>query len=102
MLKKVKSLTVRGVLSLFLLVRLSIGELLKQIFKEKRNHTSFSLMDINPSLLGDTSTSKLTQTNIFINYYLQKEKYNEFKKLRVWLIPTKFSIVPATMFSIKY
>ena len=25
-----------------------------------------------------------------------------FKKLRVWLIPTKFSVVPATMFSIKY
>ena len=38
-------------------------------------------MDINPSLLGDTSISKLTQTNIFINYYLQKEKYNEFKNL---------------------
>ena len=58
-------------------------------------------MDINPSLLGDTSTSKLTQTNIFINYYLQKEKYNnEFKKLRtyaktiglkyVWHIGRKF------------
>ena len=41
-------------------------------------------MDINPSLLGDTSTSKLTQTNIFLNYYLQKEKYNEFKKLRTY------------------
>ena len=67
-----------------MLVRLSRGELLKQIFKEKRNHTSFSLMDINPSLLRDTSTSKLTQTNIFINYYLQKEKYNEFKKLRTY------------------
>ena len=41
-------------------------------------------MNINPSLLGDTSTSKLTQTNIFINYYLQKEKYNEFTKLRTY------------------
>ena len=41
-------------------------------------------MDINPSLLGDSSTSKLTQTNIFINYYLQKEKYNEFKKLKTY------------------
>ena len=41
-------------------------------------------MDINPSLLGDTSTSKLTRTNIFINYYLQKEKYNEFRKLRTY------------------
>ena len=67
-----------------MLVRLSSGELLKQIFKEKRILTSFSLMDIKPSLLGETSTSKLTQTNIFINYYLQKEKYNEFRKLRTY------------------
>ena len=62
-----KSEIIDGPRSAFsLLVRLSNGELLMQIFKEKRNLTSFSLMDINPSLLGDTSTSKLTQTNIFI------------------------------------
>ena len=80
-----KSEIIDGPRSAFsLLVRLSSGELLKQIFKEKRNLTSFSLMDINPSLLGETSTSKLTQTNIFINYYLQKEKYNEFRKLRTY------------------
>ena len=80
-----KSEIIDGPRSAFsLLVRLSSGELLKQIFKETRNHTSSSLMDINPSLLGDNSTSKLTQTNIFINYYLQKEKYNEFKKFRTY------------------
>ena len=38
--------------ALCLLVRLSSGELLAQIFKEKRNLTSFTLMDLNPSLLG--------------------------------------------------
>ena len=80
-----KSEIIDGPRSAFsLLVRLSSGELLKQIFKEKRNLTSFSLMDINPSLLGDTSTSKLTRTAIFINYYLQKAKYNEFKELRAY------------------
>ena len=31
-------------------------------------------MELNPSLIGD----------IFINYYLQKEKYNEFKKRRTY------------------
>ena len=81
-----KSEIIDGPRSAFsLLVRLSSGEVLKQIFKEKRNHTSFSLMDIHPSLHGDTSSSKLTQTNIFINYYLQKEKYNELKKLRTYV-----------------
>ena len=80
-----KSEIIDGPRSAFsLLVRLSSGELLKQIIKEKRNLTSFSLMDINPSLLGDTSTSKLAQTNIFLNYYLQKEKYNELIKLRTY------------------
>ena len=80
-----KSEIIDGPRSAFsLLVRLSSGQLLKQIFKEKRHLTSFSLMDINLSLHGDTSTSKLTQTNIFINYYLQKEKYNEFRKLRTY------------------
>ena len=67
-----------------LLVRLSSGELLTQIFKEKRNLTSFSLMDLNPSLLGDISSTNLSKSKIFINYYLPREKYNEFKKLRTY------------------
>ena len=61
---------------------LSSGELLTKIFKEKRNVTSFSLTDLNPSLLGDISTTNLSKSKIFINYYLPKEKYNELKKLR--------------------
>ena len=67
-----------------LLVRLSSGELLTQIFKEKRNLTSYTLMDLNPSLFGDISTTTLSKSKIFINYYLPKEKYNEFKKLRTY------------------
>ena len=47
-----------------LLVRLSSEELLTQIFKEKRNLTSFSLMDLNSSLLGDISITNLSKSNI--------------------------------------
>ena len=41
-------------------------------------------MDLNASLLGDISTTNLSKSKIFINYYLPKEKYNEFKKLRTY------------------
>ena len=41
-------------------------------------------MDLNPALFGDILTTNLSQSKIFINYYLPKEKYNEFQKLRTY------------------
>ena len=67
-----------------LLVRLSSGELVTKIFEEKKRFTSFSLANLNPSLLGESSIKNLKQTIIFINYYLKKDQYKEFTQLRAY------------------
>ena len=76
-----------------MLVRLSSGELVTKIFKEKKRFTSFSLADLNPSLLGESSIKNIKQTNIFINYYLKKDQYKEFTQLRAYAKTIGFKYV---------
>ena len=66
-----------------LLVWLASFTIVQTILKAKSNFTRFRTSDIDLSPLGDSMIKNAKQSPIFINEYLNQEKYRDFSQLKL-------------------